>query len=167
MNHIAPLLKLEAVSLDRDIPTRKRAFEELSLIIEQCAGVSHRDVFNALIAREKLGCTCLGGGVAIPHGRIEGLDEIVLAILRTNEPVAFDTPDNRRARLFFCVMIPKGDADKYLDVLSDIAALLKTRVSKEALLKAETPLELCEYVSHWVPPGPEAAGEEDYPTEDS
>lgn len=155
MNHIAPLLSLEAICLDRDISSRKRAFEELSLIIEQSAGLSHQEVFNALIARERLGCTCLGGGVAIPHGRVAGLDEMVLAILRTNAPVMFDTPDNRRARLFFCVMIPEGDEDKYLDVLSEISALLKDLTSKEKLLNVASPLALCEFIATWQPPADE------------
>ncbi len=156
MNHIAPLLTLDCVQLDADIPTRKRAFEAISLIVEKCAGISHQAAFDALIARERLGSTCLGGGIAIPHGRIEDLDQIVLAILRTKESVTFDTPDNRKARLFFGVMIPKNDPEKYLDVLADIAALLKNRESKEYLLNAETPLEVCQFIGNWQPPQEDA-----------
>lgn len=152
MNHIASLLTLESVIIDRDIPTRKRAFEEVALILEKSAGISHQAIFDAFIAREKLGSTCLGGGVAIPHGRIEDLDEIALAILRTNDPVTFDTPDNRRARLFFAVAIPQNDPDRYLDVLSDIATLLKDRDAKDALLNAATPLEICQFIGSWQAP---------------
>lgn len=169
MNHIAPLLTLDCVALDEDIPTRKRAFEAIGLIVEKCAGISHQAAFDALIARERLGSTCLGGGIAIPHGRIEDLDQIVLSILRTKEPITWDTPDNRKARLFFGVMIPKNDPDKYLDVLADIAALLKNKEAKEFLLNAETPLEVCQYIGNWQAPKeePQAAGAEDYPEEES
>lgn len=168
MNHITPLLTLDCVALDEDIPTRKRAFEAIGLIVEKCAGISHQAAFDALIARERLGSTCLGGGVAIPHGRIEGLKELVLAILRTKESVTFDTPDNRKARLFFGVMIPKDDPDQYLDVLSDIAALLKDQDAKKFLLNAKTPLEVCQFIGQWQAPvgEPQAAGEEDYPKEE-
>ena len=92
MNHIASLLTLDCIELDSDITSRKRAFEQISLIVEHCAGISHQVVFDALNARERLGSTCLGGGVAIPHGRIEGLDALALAVLRTKESIAFDTP---------------------------------------------------------------------------
>lgn len=151
MNHIAPLLTLDCVSLDEDLPTRKRAFEAIGLIVEKCAGISHQAVFNALIARERLGSTCLGGGVAVPHGRVDDLDEIVLAVLRTKEPVAFDTPDNRKARLMFALMIPKKDPDKYLDVLADISALLRDRHAKDFLLSAASPLEVCTFIGGWMP----------------
>lgn len=163
MNHIAPLLTLDAVSLDEDIPTRKRAFEAIAMLAEKRAGIGHQAVFDALIARERLGCTCLGGGVAIPHGRVENLHQIVLVILRTKVSVAFDTPDNRRARIFFGVLIPKEDTEKYLDILADIASLLKNKDSKEFLFNAQTPLEVCQYVGAWEPPQellPEAADEE-------
>ncbi len=168
MNHIASLLTLDCIELDSDITSRKRAFEQISLIVEHCAGISHQVVFDALNARERLGSTCLGGGVAIPHGRVEGLDTLALAVLRTKESVAFDTPDNRRARLFFAVMIPKDDPDKYLDVLSEISELLKDKETKLKLLSLETPLEICQFIGSWTPPVPEpqAASEEDYPKED-
>lgn len=169
MNHIAPLLTLDCVALDEDLPTRKRAFEAIGLIVEKCAGVSHQAVFDSLIARERLGSTCLGGGIAIPHGRIEGLDQIVLAVLRTKESITWDTPDNRKARLFFGVVIPKNDPDKYLDVLADIAALLKNKQAKEFLLNARTPLELCQYIGNWQAPEdePQAADAQDYPKEET
>lgn len=169
MNHIAPLLTLDSVLLDEDIPSRKRAFETIGLMVEKCAGISHQAAFDALIARERLGSTCLGGGIAIPHGRIDGLNEIVLAILRTKESITWDTPDNRKARLFFGVMIPKNDPDKYLDVLSDIAVLLKNKEAKDFLLTAKTPLEVCQFIGNWQAPQkePQAAGEEDYPSEEA
>ena len=75
---------------------------------------------------------------------------------------------SRRARLFFAVMIPKDDPDKYLDVLSEISELLKDREVKQKLLSLETPLEFCQFIGSWTPPVPEpqAASEEDYPKED-
>lgn len=168
MNHIADLLTLECIELDADIPTRKRAFEELSLILEKRAGVGHQEVFSALLARERLGCTCLGAGVAIPHGRIAGLTNISLAVLRTRQAVTFDTPDNRKARLFFCIIIPEEGGDNYLDVLADVAALLKDREAKSALLEAPNAMAVCQFIASWKAPEaePEAAGEEDYPKDE-
>ena len=166
MNHIAPLLTLDSVELDSDITSRKRAFEEIARIVVHCAVVSHQAAFDALNARERLGSTCLGGGVAIPHGRVKGLDGLVIAVLRTKESIAFDTPDNRRARLFFSVLIPEGDPEKYLVVLSEISELLKNLETKQKLLSLPTPREFCEFVGSWTPQGEGAASEEDYPREE-
>lgn len=152
MNLFTPLLTLESIALDMDAPSRKRAFEELSMIFERCTGIGHQEIFNALLAREKLGCTCLGGGVALPHGRVAGLKELTLAFLRTKTPVSFDQPDNRRARLFISVLIPDDESQEYLDILKQTVSLLKDRQAKEALLQAETPREVCEIIENWEAP---------------
>lgn len=151
MNPVASLLTIDGISLDVDAPSRKRAFEELSLLFEKTAGIPHREAFDALNARERLGCTALGGGVAIPHGRIQDLDRILVAILRTKTPVVFDTPDNRRARVFFSILIPDNDEEHYLPVLSTVAGLLKDRRVKDALLNESEPVKICQIVSSYIP----------------
>lgn len=151
MNPVASLLTIDGISLDVDAPSRKRAFEELSLLFEKTAGIPHREAFDALNARERLGCTALGGGVAIPHGRIQDLDRILVAILRTKTPVVFDTPDNRRARVFFSILIPDNDEEHYLPVLSTVAGLLKDRHVKDALLNESEPVKICQIVSSYIP----------------
>lgn len=151
MNPVASLLTIDGISLDVDAPSRKRAFEELSLLFEKTAGIPHREAFDALNARERLGCTALGGGVAIPHGRIQDLDRILVAILRTKTPVVFDTPDNRRARVFFSILIPDNDEEHYLPVLATVAGLLKDRRVKDALLNESEPVKICQIVSSYIP----------------
>lgn len=151
MNPLASLLTIDGISLDVDAPSRKRAFEELSLLFEKIAGIPHREAFDALNARERLGCTALGGGVAIPHGRVQDLDRILVAVLRTKTPVVFDTPDNRRARLFFSILIPDNDEEHYLPVLATVAGLLKERSIKDALLNESDPVNICQIVSTYVP----------------
>lgn len=151
MNPVASLLTIDGIALNVDAPSRKRAFEELAHLFEKNAGIPHREAFDALNARERLGCTALGGGVAIPHGRIQGLDKIVVAILRTKTPVVFDTPDNRRARLFFGILIPANDEEHYLPVLSTVAALLKDRDVKDKLLNETEPVAICQTISDFVP----------------
>lgn len=151
MNPVASLITLDGIALDADAPSRKRAFEELSLLFEKTAGVPHREAFEALNARERLGCTALGGGVAVPHGRIKDLDRILIAVLRTKTPVVFDTPDSRRARLFFGILIPENDEDNYLSVLAYVAGLLKDRTVKEALLNETDPVKVCQTISEYEP----------------
>lgn len=165
MNPVASLLTIDGIALDIDAPSRKRAFEELAHLFEKNAGIAHRKAFDALNARERLGCTALGGGVAIPHGRVENLDKIVVALLRTKAPVIFDTPDNRRARLFFGILIPENDENQYLPVLAAVAALLKNRSVKDVLLTATDPVVICQTVSAFEPEKQEPDSGEDQQTQ--
>lgn len=152
MNTVASLLTLDSVALDLDLSSRKRVFEEAALLLEKNVGISHQAVFDALNARERLGSTCVGGSVAIPHGRIEGIDEMAVAILRTRSTVEMGSIDNRMARLFFVIAIPQNDAEIYLDVLRQVATMLQDRDFKDKLLTAKTPMELCQLIGGWNPP---------------
>ena len=75
MNLISRLLPLSNVLLDLPASSKKRAFEQAGLVFENNQGVARAKVFDSLLARERLGSTGLGQGVAIPHGRIKGLKE--------------------------------------------------------------------------------------------
>lgn len=152
MNTIASLLTLDSVALDLDLSSRKRVFEEAALLLEKNIGISHQAVFDALNARERLGSTCIGGSVAIPHGRIDGIEEMSVAILRTRTSIEMGSIDNRMARLFFVIAIPQDDAEKYLDVLRQIATMLQDRSFKDQLLNAQTSMEMCQLIGGWNPP---------------
>src|SRR5581483_2642994 len=93
MNLIAKLLPPSNIVLDLDVTSKKRMFEQAGLLFENNQGVARALVFDSLFARERLGSTGLGHGVAIPHGRIKGLKEAVGAFVRLAQPVPFDAPD--------------------------------------------------------------------------
>ena len=82
MNLIAKLLPLQNIQVGLDASSKKRVFEQAGLLFENNQGVGRSTVFDSLFAREKLGSTGLGQGVAIPHGRIKGLKEAVGAFMR-------------------------------------------------------------------------------------
>ena len=90
MNLIAKLLPLQNIQIGLDASSKKRVFEQAGLLFENNQGVGRSTVFDSLFAREKLGSTGLGQGVAIPHGRIKGLKEAVGAFIRLAAPVQFD-----------------------------------------------------------------------------
>src|SRR5260221_13307616 len=92
MNLIAKLLSPSNILLDLDVTSKKRMFEQAGLIFENNQGVARSLVFDSLFARERLGSTGLGQGVAIPHGRIKGLKEAVGAFVRLAQPVPFARP---------------------------------------------------------------------------
>src|SRR5450755_4209789 len=93
MNLISKLLPLQNVLLDLDVSSKKRVFEHAGLLFENNHNVARSQVFDSLFAREKLGSTGLGQGVAIPHGRIKNLREAVAAFVKTENPIPFDAPD--------------------------------------------------------------------------
>ena len=95
MNLISRLLPASNILLDLPASSKKRAFEQAGLLFENNQGVARAKVFDSLFARERLGSTGLGQGVAIPHGRIKGLKDAVAAFVRVAEPVPFDAPDGQ------------------------------------------------------------------------
>ena len=87
MSLIGEILPLSHIVLDMEVGSKKRLFEEAGLLLEQESSLSHADVFECLFAREKLGSTGLGQGVAIPHGRYAGVSQATGAFIRIREPI--------------------------------------------------------------------------------
>jgi PTS system nitrogen regulatory IIA component len=107
MNLIAKLLPPSNILLDLDVTSKKRMLEQAGLLFENNQGVARSLVFDSLFARERLGSTGLGQGVAIPHGRIKGLKEAVGAFVRLAQPVPFDAPDGNPVKLVFLLLVPE------------------------------------------------------------
>lgn len=105
MSLIGEILPLSHIVLDMEVGSKKRLFEEAGLLLERESSLSHADVFECLFAREKLGSTGLGQGVAIPHGRHAGVKQATGAFIRTREPVGFDAPDGKPVSLIFILLV--------------------------------------------------------------
>jgi PTS system nitrogen regulatory IIA component len=106
MNQIAGLLPVNNILLDLDIANKKRVFEQVGLLFENNHGIGRNIVYDSLFAREKLGSTGLGQGIAIPHGRIKGIPEAIGAFVRTKTPIPFDSPDGRGVTTIFVCWSP-------------------------------------------------------------
>ena len=111
-------------------------------------------MFDSLFAREKLGSTGLGHGVAIPHGRIKGLKEALLACIRLAQPVPFDAPDGQPVTLVFVLLVPEQATERHLQILSELAQLLSDRPLREALARAPDAAALHGLVAAWQPDAP-------------
>ena len=92
-----------------------------------------RTVTDNLFARERLGSTGLGHGVAIPHGRIKGLKNPLAAVLRVQQPIAFDAPDDEPVSLLIFLLVPEAATQRHLEILSEIAEMLSDRTLRERL----------------------------------
>lgn len=133
MDLIAKLLPPAHILLGLDASSKKRAFEQAGLLFENHLGIARAIVFDSLFAREKLGSTGLGQGVAIPHGRIKGLKEAAGAFLRLATPVPFDSPDGKPVDLMFVLLVPEQATEQHLQILSELAQRFSDRTFREAL----------------------------------
>ena len=136
MNALTKILPTAQVLLDVESSSKKRVFEQVGMLFEKHLGLGHTLVFDSLFAREKLGSTGLGQGVAIPHGRIKGLKQAAGAFLRLKMPVPFDAPDGRPVNLMFVLLVPEQATEQHLQILSELAQNFAEQPFREALLAA-------------------------------
>jgi len=142
---LSEILSPECIRLDSDATSKKRVLESVSqLLADTDEELSPREVFDCLIAREKLGSTGLGQGVAIPHGRLDGLDKTIGVFLRLPKGVDFDAPDNEPVDLVFALLVPKESTEEHLQVLASIASYFNSKGSGDALRVDITPKKACE-----------------------
>ena len=156
MNLISRLLPASNVLLDLPASSKKRVFEQAGLLFENNQGVARAKVFDSLFARERLGSTGLGQGVAIPHGRIKGLKEAVAAFVRVAEPVPFDAPDGQPVSVMIFLLVPEQASQAHLDLLSELAQMLSDKAFRQSLLDAPTPEAVHAALTAWEPIRPAA-----------
>lgn len=136
MNLIAKLLPEAHVLLDLQAGSKKRAFEQAGIVFENSLGIAQAAIFDSLFARERLGSTGLGQGIAIPHGRIKGLRKASGAFIRLQQPIPFDAPDGRPVKLMFVLLVPEQATEEHLQILSEVAQRFSDPAFRDALLVA-------------------------------
>ncbi|SDV48207.1 PTS sugar transporter subunit IIA [Chitinasiproducens palmae] len=151
MNRLAKLLPLENVVLDLAVTSKKRVFEQAGLIFENQNGVARSIVTDNLFARERLGSTGLGEGVAIPHGRIKGLKQPCAAFVRLAEPIPFEAPDGLPVNLLIFLLVPEQATQQHLEILSEIAQLLSDAAVREKLATTADRGEVHGLLTDWRP----------------
>jgi PTS system nitrogen regulatory IIA component len=150
MNQIANLLPAANVVVDLEAGSKKRVFEQAGLLFENNHGLARVTVYDALFAREKLGSTGLGQGIAIPHGRIKGLKEALGAFIRLAVPVPFEAPDGQPVRLLFVLLVPEAATEKHLQLLSELAQMFSDRAFRDGLSNDPDPAAIHARFRQWV-----------------
>ena len=138
MNRLAAILPIEQVLVGVDATSKKRAFEEAGLLFENLHGLSRALVTDSLFARERLGSTGLGHGVAIPHGRIKGLKSPMAAVFQLAQAIGFDAPDEQAVKLLIFLLVPEAATQKHLEILSEIADLLSNANLRDKLISSDS-----------------------------
>lgn len=151
MNRLAAILPLPLVQVDVDVTSKKRAFEQVGLLFENGQALSRALVSDSLFARERLGSTGLGHGVAIPHGRIKGLKEPLAAVLRVRQAIGFDAPDEEPVGLLIVLLVPEAATQRHLEILGEIAEMLSERELRERLKLEPDPAVVHQLICAWQP----------------
>lgn len=137
---ISKILAPKQIRLDVCAASKKRALEELSQLLAQAdPALSSRIVFDRLCARERLGSTGLGCGVAIPHGRIPDLDHAIGALIKVDVGVDFDSPDGQPVDLLFGLLVPEECTDEHLELLAQLARTFNDSALRDALRTEDSP----------------------------
>jgi nitrogen PTS system EIIA component len=132
-----------------DATSKKRAFEEAGLLFETQHGLNRALITDSLFARERLGSTGLGHGVAIPHGRIKGLKQPLAAVFQLASPIGFDAPDEQPVQLMIFLLVPEAATQKHLEILSEIAELLSDGGLREQMKGAVDAAALHTLIANW------------------
>jgi nitrogen PTS system EIIA component len=151
MNPVSKTLSLSRVLLDLDITSKKRLFEQIGLTFENENRIARAVVFDALFAREKLGSTGLGVGVAIPHGRIKQLRDTVAVFVRAKDGIPFDAPDGEPVRLIFAMLVPEHATEQHLNMLSELAQMFSDEDLRNELLTTADPMVVHKLLTEWSP----------------
>jgi len=142
MTRLAELLAPEHILLDVPAASKEALYEELGRRLAASFPVPAKTITGSLLAREKLGSTALGQGVAIPHGRIKGLKKAVACFVRLREPIAFGATDGQPVRLLVVLLVPEQATDLHLQILSELAHLLSDPAIRQALTETTDPLHI-------------------------
>ena len=151
MNRLSSILPVEQVLVGVDATSKTRAFEEAGLLFENLHDLSRALVTDSLFARERLGSTGLGHGVAIPHGRIKGLKSPMAAVFQLAQSIGFDAPDEQPVKILIFLLVPEAATQKHLEILSEIAELLSNAAVRDGMLVSETAASLHALIVHWAP----------------
>ncbi len=122
---IADLLSLDGVADALKAASKKQALQELSAIAAAQTAHDERAILDTLLARERLGSTGVGRGVAIPHGKLAGLARISAVFARLREPIEFDAVDGRPVDLVCLLLAPESAGSDHLKALALVSRLLR------------------------------------------
>ena len=133
-NHLAPerLLALRSET----VHSKKRLFEQAAASISAEFDLDQESVYRSLLAREKLGSTAIGHGVAIPHSRMSGCSEPLGCLILLSEGVDFGAPDGADVEIAFILLVPEAATQDHLDLLASLANAFSNADMRDRLKKA-------------------------------
>ncbi len=140
---ILDIVREELILADLKAVSKKEAIEEMAALAARYdERLSLEPLLDVLLEREKLGSTGIGDGVAIPHGKIAGIDEVIAVFARSAEGIDFESMDNKKAYLFFLLVAPENSTGDHLKALAKISRLMKEPQFRMDLMEAKSKEEI-------------------------
>lgn len=146
MMNLADVIRRESIIVGLKARDKKGVIDEMVRPLAEANGVRYEDLTRVLMERERLGSTGIGGGVGIPHGKLRGLDNLILGIAISQEGVNFDAIDGRPTHLFFVLITPENAIDMHLKLLARISRMLRDMEVRSRLLTASTPEDILDII---------------------
>ena len=137
----------DAVISNLRVSSKKQALQELAKHAAQDTGLTERVIFDVLLERERLGTTGVGRGIAIPHGKISGLDHLYGLLAKLDRPVPFESVDEQDVDLIFLLLAPESAGAEHLRALARISRIMRDRAVCELLRAGESPEELTQAIT--------------------
>jgi nitrogen PTS system EIIA component len=145
---ITDMFKKEYIIEELKAKSKRAVLGELSEIFTRYhSGIQNEAMVEVLLDREKLGSTGIGDGIAIPHGKLKGLDSLVIAFGRSREGIDFDSIDGKPVHIFFLLMAPESSTGQHLKALAKISRMLKDPEFRNSLMSAKSTEELYRKIS--------------------
>ncbi len=138
---ISEILSSDSILRGQDFTSKKMALEELSkLLANTDSSIRYIEVFDCLVAREKLGSTGLGKGIAIPHARLKGSKKTIAAFIQLQHGINYDAIDEVPVDILFALLVPEDSTDEHLEILSHLAEMFSNSETLEQL-RSETSID--------------------------
>jgi nitrogen PTS system EIIA component len=147
---IGRFLSREDVVLGLSATDKRGALEEIALLVGRNHQLDHTLVFRALWRREQSASTGLGHGVAIPHARIPGIREAIVAFARTTLPIPFGAPDHQPVSSFFVILVPEHANEEHLQILATVSELFSSNSFRDRLEATADPAEIQRLFREWA-----------------
>jgi nitrogen PTS system EIIA component len=151
MNALTDLFTLDRIALDNPAKSRADAFAAAGNLFAKEGSVDATAIVGFLNAREDLGSTALGAGVAIPHGRVKGLKHPIAAFIKLAEAIEFAAPDGEPVSTLIFLLVPEKATQQHLEILSSIAQLLSDPDARNTLASENDPAKVCVLLQQWSP----------------
>lgn len=143
MNRLAAILPADNVLVTVDASSKKRAFEHAGLLFENHHQMARALVTDNLFARDR--------NAMAQAGRVKGLKNPLAAVLRLQQPIAFDAPDDEPVGLLIFLLVPEAATQRHLEILSEIAEMLSDRELREQLKAEPDAATLHKLIAAWEP----------------
>ena len=139
---ISDLITPESIFEKLPVTSKKQALQELAKRAAEISAINERVIFDALIERERLGTTGVGNGIAIPHGKLAGLERLYGLFARLEKPIEFDSIDEQPVDLIFLLLAPECAGADHLKALARVSRLLRDHTTCEKLRGSDDPAAL-------------------------